>query len=381
MKKWLSLLLAFLVAVSILGCNAQPEATQPPETVQWHSPGDIEITLEQVEAIVGQTYEKPKNVILVIGDGMGPNDITMAEQYAQGVFPFGMVLNQIPHHGKCATYSANNPVTDSAAAATALATGVKTFNGYVGKDPSGNNLVNLCQMARQAGKKVGIVTDDALNGATPAAFAAHNISRENTEEIIAEMMDFGADVLIGKYDYVHKMRADQKGYITAPKVTEFAPVLDAQADRSKPFVGFNTGYNDKLNNELAHCAQVALNLLDNEKGFFLMIESSGTDKFGHSNNLEGKLPSTVKLDRTVAAVLLYMQTHPDTLLIVTSDHETGGLQLPDNPNVIGPHLFTVTTHTETQVRIFALGQGSEYFNGQVLDNTDVAKYIGQVLTQ
>jgi len=105
-----------------------------------------------------------------------------------------------------------------------------------------------------------------------------------------------------------------------------------------------------------------------------MIESSGTDKFGHKNNINGKLSSVVTLDRTVAAALMFMKNNPDTLLIITSDHETGGVKLPEGDEKL-TDLLTVTSHTDTPVRVFAVGKGSEYFKDKTVDNTDIAKFI------
>ena len=127
-------------------------------------------------------------------------------------------------------------------------------------------------------------------------------------------------------------------------------------------------------NNLAQCAEVALKRLKNDNGFFLMIESSGTDKFGHKNNMSGKLNSVVTLDRTVAAVLKFMEKNPDTLLLITSDHETGGVKLPEGDEDL-KDLLTLTEHTATPVRVFAVGEGSEYFSGKTVDNTDIAKFL------
>ena len=105
-----------------------------------------------------------------------------------------------------------------------------------------------------------------------------------------------------------------------------------------------------------------------------MIEGAGTDKYGHNGTIKGKLASVVTLDRTVAAALLFMEENPDTLLIITSDHETGGIRIPEE----GENLFaamTLNEHTATPVRVFAVGQGAEYFKGKTLDNTDIAKFI------
>ena len=120
---------------------------------------------------------------------------------------------------------------------------------------------------------------------------------------------------------------------------------------------------------------MALQLLSNENGFFLMVESCGTDKYGHNNNINGKIASVTTLDRTLAAILLFMEKNPDTLLIITSDHETGGVQLPKENELVSNDLFTSEEHTGIPVRVFAVGQGSEYFNGVTVDNTDIAKFL------
>ena len=106
-----------------------------------------------------------------------------------------------------------------------------------------------------------------------------------------------------------------------------------------------------------------------------MIESAGTDKFGHGSNMQGKLNSVVTLDRTVAAVLKFMEENPDTLLLITSDHETGGVQLPVTGEESLSNLLTVTEHTAAAVRVFAVGKDSEYFSGKMVDNTDIAKFL------
>ena len=171
MKKLLSVFLVLLLVLGLTAC-AEPAA---PEKGYYDQ--QISITLEQVQTIVNSEFTAPKNIIVIIGDGMGPNDITLAEAHGKGVFAFGTVLNQIPNHGLATTHSANAAVTDSAASGTALSTGVKTNNGYIGKDVDGNDLKTMAERAREAGKKVGIITDEDLSGATPTAFTVHNISR------------------------------------------------------------------------------------------------------------------------------------------------------------------------------------------------------------
>lgn len=391
MKKLLALGLSLLLVLSLSACdnknassiNSTAEQVVVEDTFNgWYTEGDIVVTEERVQKIVNQDFAAPKNIIVIIGDGMGPNDITLAEDNVNGVYDFGLVLNQIKNHGLATTHSADSEITDSAASGTALSTGVKTNNGYIGKDTNGNDLKTMAEIAREAGKKVGIITDEDLAGATPTAFVVHNISRDNRKELANAMVQFKPDVLMCK-DHTstsalletEARRIFDNEYLVAKDFNRFKEVLDTDPNCEKPFFGFLDGYSTVASYNLARCAEVAIERLKNDNGFFLMIESSGTDKNGHNNNMNGKLNSVVTLDRTVAAVLKFMEENPDTLLIITSDHETGGVKLPSEEGESLASLLTLNEHTATPVRVFGVGQGTEYFSGKTVDNTDVAKFL------
>ena len=389
MQKLLSLCLALALILSLCACNppaspetvptTEPAVTEPAKV--WYQEGTIEITAEKVDSIVNGTFETPKNVILLIGDGMGANDIALCSQYGQNNYDFGLVLDRIPHHGLATTKSASHKVTDSAAAGTALATGTKTTNGVLGMDRTYKELKNISEIAREQGMKVGIITDDSITGATPSAFLVHNENRKNYDEIFTSALRFGPEVYIGKVEFDRYTEAEKLGYNAASRFQQIDYTFSISKDLTKPFVGFNSGYSTNVSNELSQCTQLAFELLKNENGFFLMVESAGTDKYGHSPNITGKLNSVTTLDRTLAAILLFMEQNPDTLLIVTSDHETGGVQLPKEGALVSDDLITTDTHTDTPVRVFALGQGSEYFHDKTVDNTDIAKFIIDAITK
>lgn len=390
-QKLTALLLAVLMLISLTACGGDtaPETDNTPvrlsQPTGWYSEGAISLPLEQVQAIVSAQYTTPKNVIVIIGDGMGPNDLVLAEKHATGLNDYGLVVNQIPYHGLATTHSASDAVTDSAASATALSTGVKTNNGTIGKDPNGADLKTMAETAREAGKKVGIVTDDLMTGATPTAFTVHNTSRNNTAELVNAMVQFTPDVLMGK-DYMNtygplddtSRTVFSDTYLVAKDFDKFQKVLDTDPNSEKPFMGFLNGYSSVASYQLAQAAQIAFKRLQNDNGFFLMIESCGTDKYGANNKMDGKLSSVVTLDRAVAAALLFMQDNPDTLLIVTSDHETGGVQIPAEGAALDS-AFTTKEHTDTPVRVFALGAGAEYFHNKTVDNTDIAKFVIQAI--
>lgn len=374
MKKLYKVLLPIILVLALVIGVFVYSASNHPSTQDG-------ITLERVQSILGSEFTTPKNIIVIIGDGMGSNDITLAQQYAEGVYDFGLVLNQIKNHGLSTTYSADPAVTDSAASGTALSTGVKTNNGYIGKDPDGNDLKTMAELAREYGKKIGIITDEEVTGATPNAFVNHNISRDNRAELANAMIKFMPDVLMSK-KYSTAAIADAEcrdlldnTYLLAKDFSSFAEVLKSDPDSKKPFWGFLNGYSTEPSDNLAQCAEIALERLQNENGFFLLIESAGTDKYGHNGHMRGKLSSVVTLDRTVAAVLKFMEKNPDTLLVITSDHETGGVQLPVTGNEKLNDLLTVTEHTATPVRVFGVGKGTEYFSGKTVDNTDIAKFL------
>ena len=387
MKKLLAATLSLMLVLTFSACSEKNNSSQNEEPQGWYTQGEIKITKEQAQKIINGNFTTPKNIIIIIGDGMGPNDITLAEEHADGVYDFGLVLNQIKNHGLATTHSYDNDVTDSAASGTALSTGVKTNNGYIGKDPSGKDLINMVELARAAGKKVGIITDEVISGATPTAFTVHNISRSNTAELINSMISFKPDVLMGKdYNSVFMVLEEDEReifdneYLVAKDFKRFTQVLDTDKDSKKPFLGFLDGYSSIPTYNLANCAEVAFKRLKNDNGFFLMIESSGTDKYGHGNDINGKLNSVVTLDRTVAAALKFMEKNPDTLLIITSDHETGGVKLPTGDTKYLSDLLTVTEHTATPVRVFGVGKGTEYFKDKTVDNTDIAKFLFGIIT-
>lgn len=390
MKKFLALLLSLILIFTFTSCGENVDNgdqnttnTDAVEVVHngWYTEGEISITKQQLSDIINQDFTAPKNVIFIIGDGMGPNDITLAEENINGVYDFGLVLNQIKNHGLSTTHSADAEVTDSAASGTALSTGVKTNNGYIGKDVDGNDLKTMAELAREEGKKIGVITDEDLSGATPTAFAVHNISRENSKELANAMVEFKPEVLMCK-DYTSTsalLEGDARQifdneYLVAKDFKRFKEVLDTDKNNEKAFFGFLDGFSTVASYNLANCAEVAFERLQNDNGFFLMIESSGTDKYGHKNNINGKLNSVVTLDRTVAAALKFMKDNPDTLLVITSDHETGGVKLPEGDEKL-TDLLTVTDHTNTPVRVFAVGKGTEYFKDKTVDNTDIGKFL------
>lgn len=390
MKKNLSIFLSLviiLLTTSLTGCNNNSEPTPQPQTeTVAKSDGYIDFTKTDLQTALNTNYAKPKNVILIIGDGMGLNDFVLTNKFSDFLFDFGLVTDNLKNKGDMTTNSLSG-LTDSAASATAMATGIKTENEIIGMKPDGTILKNVSEIARENGKKVGIVTNDYFYGATPSAFTVHCASRDNTEELVRLFIEFTPDVLIGD-GYLKYQSSVQKFKRTnvvteetiakinvASSEKEWKTKTEEDPNREKAFFGFMES--DLKNNSysLAHAAQVALERLENENGFFLMVENCACDKAGSTKNAKQKTVGVSSLDKAVAVAVKYCIENPDTLLIVTSDHETGGITLPDGDYTLNRNLFTTDYHTQANVGVFALGYGTEYFNNKTIDNTELGKFI------
>lgn len=342
----------------------------------WYTEGEIKMSKSEVQQVLSINYSKPKNVIMMICDGMGPNDIILAEKHSKNLNDYGTILNQIKYNGFCTTNNVAGTTTDSAAAGTALSTGNKTSNKHLGQDKDGKIFKNISEIAREKGKVIGIVTDDDITGATPAAFIAHTSSRQNFEDIANAYVKFKPDVLIGQgYNGDFKFSSmNLSNFLVATDFSKFNEKLNEDNFRLKSFFGFFKQGVLEPSNTLAYCTEIALNRLKNKgSGFFLMVESTAGDTWGHKNNINGKINNVVTVDRTVATILKFMKENPDTLLLITSDHETGGVTIPSGNYTLDASLFTSNEHTSTIVRTFAVGYGANKIHNKTIDNTDFAK--------
>ena len=288
-----------------------------------------------------------KNVILFIGDGMGPNQRTAARAYLGRSLAMDSDITTF-----YSTYSANNEVTDSAAGATALATGHKTNNGYLSISPSGEKLTTILELAKKQGMKTGLVATSTITHATPAAFAAHRISRNDEVGVALDFLENKVDLLLGGGRNVF-LPTDQGGKRTDGRnlVAEFQalgyiyvengsqlnqlsslPALCLLADDGFPYAIENDGSVPTMR----EMTQKALELLSqSETGFFLMVEGSQIDWACHANEPAAALYEVAAFDEAVAAALEFLADNPDTLIVVCADHETGGLIMEDaEPGVL-----------------------------------------------
>ncbi|MBK7212046.1 MAG: alkaline phosphatase [Bacteroidales bacterium] len=337
------------------------------------------ITAESFSQSRKQKMRKPKNIILMIGDGMG------LSQVYTGYTAKGSTFNMLrfPVTGLVKTNSADNYITDSGAGATAYATGQKTNNGYISVDPAGQKLETILECAEKHGLSTGLVATSAITHATPAGFIAHTSNRGNMEDIARDFLNTDIDLFIGGGYDNFRTRKDslnlidsllKHGYFVArdlgdidyPTVSKLAALL---APGHMPRV--SAGRADML----PRSSELALKILKrNKKGFFLMIEGSQIDWGGHDNNLDYVKEEVIDFDDAIGKVLEFALKDKETLVIVTADHETGGLALTGGDLKTGQvsGKFVYTDHTGVMVPVFAIGPGSELFSG-FMENTDIYK--------
>ncbi len=333
--------------------------------------------------------EKVRNVILMIGDGMGLGQ-TAALMIENHYEP--LAFDRAHCTAVCKTYSANNRITDSGASATAMATGCKTANSHVGVLPDGTVVANLTELAQAKGLSTGIVVTSHLADATPSGFVAHVSDRHESERIAEMYAASKVDVLAGggrQYftgretgrDLLQEMQ--NKGYLYAPTPEDFYA-----ADRL-PVIGlFAPKYMERASRRGDYLVKATEHTLDllarNKKGFFAMIEGSQIDGACHGNDSREMIAEMRDFEQAVGRAFDFADAHCGTLVLVVGDHETGGLTILSNDrdftaseSGIAYH-YSTTSHSGTPVVLYAYGAGACHFSG-VLENTDIFRIIKELL--
>ena len=331
-------------------------------------------------ALERATKQKAKNIILFIGDGMGPNQVALAK-FATGGPDHKLSFENFPITGIVYNHSSDSLYTDSAAAATTWATGVKTKNGYLAVDADKKFLPTIPELLSTKGYKSGLVSTSSITHATPAAFYAHIDNRDKEKEIAKMLIDSDIDIALG---------GGQEFFDAPPEDGLFMiydnTLLDSSLLNSKEqVIGLfaEDGFDRRLGTPTQlEMTQVALNFLKNKSqncaGFFLMSEGSQIDWAGHDNDAQYMLVEFADFDATVQAATDFAIKNQDTLILVTADHATGGLvlQRPKGSNVRAQ--WTTGSHDLSPINIYAYGPGSELFSG-VMDNTEIFERILQAL--
>lgn len=317
--------------------------------------------------------QRPKNIILVIGDGTGINQISSLEFYKEGVINY----ERFPVIG-LSKVSSTSKITDSGAAATAIASGQKTYNKAIGVDADGEPIANIVEFASGREMATGVISTSSITHATPACFYAHNIDRNNYEMIAQDLTTSSLTYFAGSGLQYFTQRSDQNNLTDSLKAAGFT--IDTTALNSYPEatrLGYLIGNKDLpamsegRGNFLIDAADKGLALLQqSDQGFFLMVEGSQVDYGGHDNSFDYMISELIDLDNTIGRLLDYAIADQETLIIVTGDHATGGLALTAKDgdyDVIEPK-FSTGNHTGDWIPVFAYGPGAEQFSG-VYENT------------
>jgi len=275
------------------------------------------------------TKKRPKNIILMIGDGMG-----LAHTYSAMTANGGhLFLENFIYCGFSKTYSSDKYVTDSAAGGTALACATKTYNGAIGVDPNKKPVESIREKAEKKGMKTGLVATTLITDATPAVFVAHVALRSSLEDIAADFLKSNIDVFIGGGAKNFEERKDGRNLSKELKdkgYQVFYKMEDIKQVKSGKLAGLTAPAGNPPMPErgemLVPATETAIGLLSqSRKGFFLMVEGSEIDHLAHQNNTTGVVLETLDFDRAVGAVLKFAAADKETLVIVTADHETGGI--------------------------------------------------------
>lgn len=315
---------------------------------------------------------KPTNVILMIGDGNGLAQITAAMVANRG----SLTLTGIKDIGLVKTASHDDLITDSAAGATAMATGVKTNNRAIGVDSDGNDLTNLVDKVSVRGFNTAIVTTDAIYGATPSSFFAHRVERDDTEGLVADLNN-------SKLNFFISGGQNQENTIQKKFKTQSLESFETLEQPTAIYLGNNKvpSVTSGRGTIFPKAVKKALDALSaKERPFFLMVEGAQIDNGGHSNSVGDIVEEMLDFDLAIAQALEYADTHGNTLVVITADHETSGF------GIVGGNMkegrvqgdFLTIDHTGIMVPLFAYGPQSQKFGG-VYGNTDIHHKILEVL--
>ena len=324
------------------------------------------------------TNRRVRNVILMIGDGMGVGAVNAA-LYANGG---ELTMTHLRTVGFVRTQSADNFTTDSAASGTAYATGQKTNNGYLGMNPAKEVIPNIPELLAPLGYACGVLSTDDLNGATPAAFFAHQPARGMKDEIWADLP--GSSLLFASAG----TQATFEGlpFATQEEIRRRYTVVydpdDDDVEDSERLLYLPKSVNLDRGDYLPATTEMAIEYLSerSRKGFFLMVEGARIDKSEHSNDFPGTVQETLDFDKAIEAAVRFAERDGHTLVIISADHETGATILskadPQTGYALG--VFASKGHTPMMVPLFAYGPRSREFSG-VQENSDVADKILRLL--
>ena len=375
---------------------------------------------------------KAKYIFLFIGDGMGMGQVTVAESYlsykAGKLAGERLCFTEFPHLALCSNHSANRHITCSAASGTAIACGAKTNNEYIGVDPEGKPLESIAYALHSEGYNVGIMTTVPVNHATPAAFYGHNSSRYGYYDISKEIASSGFQFFGGSGFYNYNgskgdlpgvdSYIEENGYDVCYGPKEFEErardkgiVFIQESGRETDPENYVSDGAESCDVRLAEMLEMGMEVIGNEKPFFIMCEGGNIDWAAHANKTMSMVMDILEFEEAIEVALEFYKKHPDeTLIVVTADHETGGVSIGEGKDwreeivdwaLLEDHWvesgeknildyeenrelnqkaligWTSCHHTGARVPAFAIGKGAERFHG-IIDNTDIkSKILGE----
>ena len=325
-------------------------------------------------------FDDVKNVILLIGDGMGENSI----EWTKAETGYQAFTDTLPYRGYSQTDSLSG-TTDSAAGATALSCGKRVFNSNLctlsvlidGQGATVCDYMNVSEVAKSLGKRAGIVTSDLNSGATPAGFSVHTYKRELAQEITDQQRDCDLD-LIWAADNGLSDKADfeKAGWKYAQTLSELSEVENGECSFAaiSGHIYYEAGLEDDA--PLSVLTSMAIENLDNKDGFFLMVEGAHIDKNNHSNNKDGMFKAFKEFDRAVENAVNFAREDGNTIVIVTADHETGGITYNEETKT---YEYTSDGHTGVDVPLLVFGSDELVKDGTSVKNEKVGKFIADKL--
>ena len=370
-------IIKLLIIIQLFGCyNIYGVALQQKKANIIPSKSHKNYTLD------GASLEEnnlPRSIIFIIADGTGIGQYSLS-YYANGSFAparfdhVGLVATH-PNHGECE--STCKRVTDSAASGTALSAGIKTYNGAIGVDRDTLAIKTMLEWAEEKNMSTGLVASSTVTHATPASFAAHVDSRRKEKEIARQFAETEVDVILGggKMFWPDSLIAAYES-----RGGQYINNIDAPLEPGKRLLGL---FADKAlppvhegrDPSTTEMARLAISKLEeNLNGYFVMIEESQVDWGGHSNSAEYIKGEMASLNELVNFTLDYQIEHPDVLVVLTADHECGGVAVHDSKDSNLDIRFTSDYHSANFVPIWATGPGSEVFDA-FMDNTEIGKQL------
>lgn len=361
-------LLALLSTIITLGCKVKTE----------------------IPEVSDRNPDTPKNIILLIGDGMGIGQIS-AGTYRNNNYSS---LERFPVVGLHKPHASDSLITDSAAAATSFASGVKTYYGAIGVNSDTVSVPTILEEAEDKGLATGLVATSTIVHATPAAFIAHNKFRRNYEEIAEDFLKTPVDYFVGggKRFFDRRDKDDrnlldelrQKNYLVGDYLEDFED-FKVKIDLQKNFA-YLTADNSPLTvmqgrDYLINASMTGIDFLNQktDKGFFIMIEGSQIDWGGHANNEEYIVTEFIEFSNLIEQVLDWAERDGETLVIVTADHETGGFTIQPGSSMDSlVTAFTTLKHSGDFIPVFAYGPGAHHFSG-IYENTEIYHKMRQAI--